>query len=409
MGALDGKRVLLCVGGGIAAYKSAELVRQFIAAGASVQVAMTKAALEFISPLTLQTLSKQRVATDILSVSDDAEIGHIRIGDEADAVIVAPATAGLISRMASGMADDVVTAALLVTTAPVVVAPAMNTNMLEHPAVRENLDRLAGFGHRIVAPDSGELACGYEGPGRLPDPRVLVEETVAALSDRDLAGFRVLVSAGPTREPLDPVRFISNRSSGRMGYAVAEAAQRRGAEVTLVSGPVALAPPRGCRVIHVETAAEMNEAMRAHVVASDLVVMVAAVADYRMAEVSPSKIKKHDGGLELALERTEDILTGISRARGRRVIVGFAAETEDLIENAVSKLTRKGLDLIVANDVTEEGSGFDTETNSAVLIDASGTQERTGLIAKTELAELILDRSTGLLTERGLAASNGLR
>ena len=258
MGALDGKRVLLCVGGGIAAYKSAELVRQFIAAGASVQVAMTKAALEFISPLTLQTLSKQRVATDILSVSDDAEIGHIRIGDEADAVIVAPATAGLISRMASGMADDVVTAALLVTTAPVVVAPAMNTNMLEHPAVRENLDRLAGFGHRIVAPDSGELACGYEGPGRLPDPRVLVEETVAALSDRDLAGFRVLVSAGPTREPLDPVRFISNRSSGRMGYAVAEAAQRRGAEVTLVSGPVALAPPRGCRVIHVETAAEMN-------------------------------------------------------------------------------------------------------------------------------------------------------
>jgi phosphopantothenoylcysteine decarboxylase/phosphopantothenate--cysteine ligase len=409
MGALDGKRVLLCVGGGIAAYKSAELVRQFIAAGASVQVAMTKAALEFISPLTLQTLSKQRVATDILSVSDDAEIGHIRIGDEADAVIVAPATAGLISRMASGMADDVVTAALLVTTAPVVVAPAMNTNMLEHPAVRENLDRLAGFGHRIVAPDSGELACGYEGPGRLPDPRVLVEETVAALSDRDLAGFRVLVSAGPTREPLDPVRFISNRSSGRMGYAVAEAAQRRGAEVTLVSGPVSLAPPRGCRVIHVETAAEMNEAMRAHVVASDLVVMVAAVADYRMAEVSPSKIKKHDGGLELALERTEDILTGISRARGRRVVVGFAAETEDLIENAVSKLTRKGLDLIVANDVTEEGSGFDTETNSAVLIDASGTQERTGLIAKTELAELILDRSTGLLTERGLAASNGLR
>jgi len=404
MGALNGKRVLLCVGGGIAAYKSAELVRQFIAAGASVQVAMTKAALEFISPLTLQTLSKQRVATDILSVSDDAEIGHIRIGDEADAVIVAPATAGLISRMASGMADDVVTAALLVTTAPVVVAPAMNTNMLEHPAVRENLDRLAGFGHRIVAPDSGELACGYEGPGRLPDPRVLVEETVAALSDRDLAGFRVLVSAGPTREPLDPVRFISNRSSGRMGYAVAEAAQRRGAEVTLVSGPVALAPPRGCRVIYVETAAEMNEAMRAHVVASDLVVMVAAVADYRMAEVSPSKIKKHDGGLELALERTEDILTGISRARGRRVVVGFAAETEDLIENAVSKLTRKGLDLIVANDVTEEGSGFDTETNSAVLIDASGTQERTGLIAKTELAELILDRSTGLLTERGLAA-----
>ena len=409
MGALNGKRVLLCVGGGIAAYKSAELVHQFIAAGASVQVAMTKAALEFISPLTLQTLSKQRVATDILSVSDDAEIGHIRIGDEADAVIVAPATAGLISRMASGMADDVVTAALLVTTAPVVVAPAMNTNMLEHPAVRENLDRLAGVGHRIVAPDSGELACGYEGPGRLPDPRVLVEETVAALSDRDLAGFRVLVSAGPTREPLDPVRFISNRSSGRMGYAVAEAAQRRGAEVTLVSGPVALAPPRGCRVIYVETAAEMNEAMRAHVVASDLVVMVAAVADYRMAEASPSKIKKHDGGLELALERTEDILTGISRARGRRVVVGFAAETEDLIENAVSKLTRKGLDLIVANDVTEEGSGFDTETNSAVLIDASGTQERTGLIAKTELAELILDRSTGLLTERGLSASNGLR
>lgn len=401
---LAGKRVLLCVGGGIAAYKSAELVREFITAGATVQVAMTKAATEFISPLTLQTLSRQRVATDLLSASEDADIGHIRISDEADVVIVAPATAGLISRMASGMADDVVTAALLATTAPVVVAPAMNTNMLDHPAVRDNLDRLAAFGHRIVEPDSGELACGHEGPGRLPDAEVLLEETMAALSDRDMAGLSILLSAGPTREPLDPVRFISNRSSGRMGYALARAAHRRGADVTLVTGPVSLAPPRGCRMVRVETAAEMNEVMRAHVVASDLVIMVAAVADYRACETVDSKIKKDKAGLELRLERTEDILTGLSRARGKRVLVGFAAETNDLINNAIAKLHAKGLDLIVANDVTEEGSGFDTETNSAVLIDRDGGRETTGLLPKTELAERILTRSLELVSAAGLVA-----
>lgn len=405
MTSLENKKVLLCVGGGIAAYKSAELVRQFIAAGASVQVAMTHAATEFISPLTLQTLSRQRVATDLLSASQDADIGHIRISEEADVVVVAPATANLISRMASGMADDIVTAAILATAAPVVVAPAMNTNMLDHPAVRENLERLAGFGHRIVEPDSGELACGYEGPGRLPDAEVLLEETLAALSERDLEGLAVLVSAGPTREALDPVRFISNRSSGRMGYAVAAAAQRRGASVTLVTGPVALDPPRNCRVIHVETAAEMNEAMRAHVVASDLVVMVAAVADYRAHKTEPSKIKKAAAGLEVRLERTEDIVAGLARARGERVLVGFAAETDNLVDNAVKKLTGKGLDLIVANDVTEEGSGFDTTTNSAVIIDTQGRREVTGLVAKAVLADRILDRSLELAVTRGLVAA----
>ncbi len=405
MTSLENKKVLLCVGGGIAAYKSAELVRQFIAAGASVQVAMTHAATEFISPLTLQTLSRQRVATDLLSASQDADIGHIRISEEADVVVVAPATANLISRMASGMADDIVTAAILATAAPVVVAPAMNTNMLDHPAVRENLERLAGFGHRIVEPDSGELACGYEGPGRPPDAEVLLEETLAALSERDLEGLAVLVSAGPTREALDPVRFISNRSSGRMGYAVAAAAQRRGASVTLVTGPVALDPPRNCRVIHVETAAEMNEAMRAHVVASDLVVMVAAVADYRAHKTEPSKIKKAAAGLEVRLERTEDIVAGLARARGERVLVGFAAETDNLVDNAVKKLTGKGLDLIVANDVTEEGSGFDTTTNSAVIIDTQGRREVTGLVAKAVLADRILDRSLELAVTRGLVAA----
>ncbi|HYB97779.1 MAG TPA: bifunctional phosphopantothenoylcysteine decarboxylase/phosphopantothenate--cysteine ligase CoaBC [Candidatus Limnocylindrales bacterium] len=394
---LAGNRVLLCVGGGIAAYKAAEVVRRLLAAGADVQVAMTQAAREFITPLTLQALSRRPVATSLLDPGEDATIGHIKIAQDADAVLVAPATADLIARMAAGMADDIVTAALLVTRAPVVVAPAMNTHMLSHPATARNIAALASFGHRIVDSDHGELACGYEGLGRLPDPEVLLAELSAALSPQDLTGVRVLVSAGPTREPLDPVRYLTNRSSGRMGYAVAAAAWRRGARVTLVSGPTSLAAPRGVERIDVGTAAEMKKALEAHADASDVIVMVAAVADYRPSRVAEAKIKKKAGEpMVLELAENEDILAALARRSSDAIVVGFAAETNDVVRHGRDKLVRKGVDLIVANDVTRAGAGFETETNAAVLLDAAGEDEETGLVTKDELADRILDRVVAL-------------
>ncbi|MFQ5479048.1 MAG: bifunctional phosphopantothenoylcysteine decarboxylase/phosphopantothenate--cysteine ligase CoaBC, partial [Candidatus Binatia bacterium] len=281
MHVLRDKRVLLCVGGGIAAYKCGELVRRLVTGGAEVQVAMTVAARDFVTPLTLQTLSGRPVASDISSPVEDARVGHIRIADEADVVLIAPATAGLIARLANGITNDMVTAAVLATRAPVVVAPAMNSKMLEHPATRANLDRLASYGYRIVEPESGELACGYDGPGRLPGAQALIQETAAALCAQDLAGQRVVVSAGPSREAIDPVRFISNRSSGRMGYEVALAAMRRGAAVTLVSGPGSLELPRGCEVVAVESAVEFRNALVGAASGADVVIMVAAIADYR--------------------------------------------------------------------------------------------------------------------------------
>ncbi len=396
---IKGKRVLLCVGGGIAAYKSAELVRALIAAGAEVQVAMTSAATHFITPLTLQTLSGRQVATSILDAAEEATIGHIAIAQSCDVVLVAPATADLIARMAAGMGDDMVTTALLATTAPVVVAPAMNSVMFAHAAVRANLAVLESRGCKVVQPDHGELACGYEGPGRLPDAPVLLEALENALSSRsfDLDGKTVVVSAGPTREPIDPVRCITNRSSGRMGYAVAAAAARRGARVVLISGPTALDCPEGCRRVDVETAAQMAAEVEKAATAADVVVMVAAVADYTPSTVAGQKIKKKGEKLELTLERTTDVLASLSALPGSRILVGFAAETENLVEHARDKLVRKGLDLIVANDVSAANQGFDVPTNAAVLIDRSGNQEETGLVTKDALAERIVDRVVGLV------------
>jgi phosphopantothenoylcysteine decarboxylase/phosphopantothenate--cysteine ligase len=394
MRSLRGRRVLLGVGGGIAAYKSAEIVRRLISHGVDVQVAMTQAAQRFITALTLQTLSHHPVATEILSESEEAAIGHIRLAEEADAVLVAPATANLIARLAAGRADDMITAAALVTRAPVIVAPSMNTLMLEHPATRANLETLKGFGYRVVAPASGELACGYEGAGRLPDPEDLVQEVAAALAPQDFGGRRVLVSAGPTYEAIDPVRHVTNRSSGRMGYAVAAAAWRRGAAVTLVSGPTSLPIPRGVEAIHVRTAAEMAGAVTAQAAGADVVIMVAAVADYRPRAVAPEKIKKTSDELELHLEKTEDVLAALAKTKGRKILVGFAAETESVRENALSKLRRKNLDLVVANDVGVPGAGFDVSTNAAILFDAAGGEKHSGLVSKDDLAELILDEIT---------------
>lgn len=392
MKTLDAKRVLLGIGGGIAAYKCADLVRKLAAEGADVQVAMTRAARDFVSPLVLQTLSKRPVALELLDAREDAAIGHIRIAEEADVVLIAPATADLIAKMALGIADDIVTTALLVAKCPVVVAPSMNSNMLEHPTVTRNLATLASFGYRVVDSDRGELACGYEGAGRLPDAEALVAEVAAALAPKDFAGRRVLVSAGPTREALDPVRYLTNRSSGKMGYAVASAAWRRGAAVTLVSGPTSLPAPRGVERVSVTSAAEMYDAMLSHAASSDVVVMVAAVADYRPAEVADLKIKKKKGEpLTLELAENQDILAALGKLPGRRVLVGFAAETNDLVRHARDKLVRKNAHLIVGNDVTLPGAGFETETNAAVLVDANG-EKPTGLVSKDALADLILDR-----------------
>ncbi|MFN2378446.1 MAG: bifunctional phosphopantothenoylcysteine decarboxylase/phosphopantothenate--cysteine ligase CoaBC [Candidatus Binatia bacterium] len=392
MGLLGSKRVLLGIGGGIAAYKCPELVRRLLDEGAEVQVAMTRAAREFVSPLVLQTLSKRRVALDLLDSEEEAVIGHIRLAEEADVVLVAPATADLIARMAVGVADDILTAALLVARCPVVVAPSMNTNMLGHPTVVRNLETLRAFGHRIVDSDRGDLACGYEGAGRLPDAPDLIAEVAAALAPRDLAGKRILVSAGPTREALDPVRYLTNRSSGRMGYAVASAAWRRGAEVTLVSGPTALPCPRGVRRVDVTSAAEMHTAMLERAPQSDVVVMVAAVADYRPAAMAAEKIKKKQGqGLALELAENDDILAALGRLPGSRVLVGFAAETTDVVRHAREKLERKKAHLIVANDVTLPGAGFESLTNAAVLVDPRG-DFATGLLSKDALADCILDR-----------------
>ncbi|MBM4243418.1 MAG: bifunctional phosphopantothenoylcysteine decarboxylase/phosphopantothenate--cysteine ligase CoaBC [Deltaproteobacteria bacterium] len=396
---LHDRSVVLGVTGGVAAYKSAELVRTLRQKGARVRVVMTRAAQQFITPLTLQTLSGQAVSTDLWDLTQESQIGHIDLADSAEVLLVAPATANVIAKLANGIADDLLSTIALATRARLVVAPAMNVHMYESPVVQENLERLRRRGARIVAPDSGSLACGYEGLGRLPDPDVLVEEVRAALAPQDMAGETVLVTAGPTREYLDPVRFLSNRSSGKMGFSVARAAARRGARVVLVTGPTMLAEPRGLEVVRVETAAEMARAVDAEARTASVVVAAAAVADYRPKRRADEKAAKVKGGTALQLETTRDIVATIDRSRPGRIIVGFAAETGNPVEKARGKLERKRLDLIVANDVTATGAGFDVETNVVTLIDSSGVMSLP-LLDKDDVADAILDRVAALRAAR---------
>lgn len=396
---LHDRSVVLGVTGGIAAYKSAELVRALQQRGARVRVVMTGGAQQFITPLTLQTLSGHPVSTDLWDLTQESQIGHIALADSAEVLLIAPATANVIAKLAYGIADDLLTTVALATRARLVVAPAMNVHMFENPVVQDNLDRLRARGVRIVAPDSGSLACGYEGQGRLPDPDVLAEQVRAALSPQDMAGETVLVTAGPTREYLDPVRFLSNRSSGKMGFAVARAAARRGARVVLVSGPTSLANPRGIEVVQVETAAEMARLVDEHVAAASVVVAAAAVADYRPKRRADEKAAKVKGAMTLELETTRDIVATIDRTRRDRIIVGFAAETGDPVAKARAKLERKKLDLIVANDVTAEGAGFDVETNIVTLVDGSGATSLP-MLDKDDVADAILDRVSALRAER---------
>jgi phosphopantothenoylcysteine decarboxylase / phosphopantothenate---cysteine ligase len=398
---LAGRTVVLGVTGGIAAYKSAELVRELRRVGARVRVIMTRHAQEFITPLTLQTLAGEPIATELFDLGQESQIGHIDLADSADVVLVAPATANLVGKMSAGLADDLLSTVLLATRAPVVLAPAMNVHMWENPLVQENLARLATRGVRVVPPDRGSLACGYEGLGRLPDAPVLLEEVSAALAPDDFAGETVLVTAGPTREYLDPVRFLSNRSSGKMGFALARAARRRGARVVLVSGPTALPEPRGIEVVRVETAAEMAQAATRAATEATVAIAAAAVADYRPASCTMDKEAKVSGPTSLELEPTLDVVASLPRRAGL-IVVGFAAETHDVIARARGKLGRKRLDLIVANDVTAEGAGFDVDTNRVTLV---GTEEAVELplLDKDEVADAVLDHIRELRRARSLS------
>jgi phosphopantothenoylcysteine decarboxylase/phosphopantothenate--cysteine ligase len=388
---LDGRTVVVGLSGGIACYKACEVVRLLAAAGARVPVIMTAGAQQFVTPLTLQTLSGQPVATETFSLTQESEIGHIQLADAAECLLVAPATANVLAKLASGIADDLLTTVMLATRARVVLAPAMNVHMWEHPTVQENLARLVARGARVVGPATGALACGYEGVGRLADPADIVEEVSAALVPQDLAGEHVLVSAGPTQEPIDPVRYLSNRSSGKMGYALARVARRRGAAVTLVSGPVGLPPPPGVRLVPVATAAEMANAIEASLAPATVIIMCAAVADYRPRRPSARKLKKSGDSLTLELEATRDILAGIGGRKGQRLLVGFAAETHRVAQEARRKLGAKHLDLIVANDVTAPGAGFGADTNVVRLLDVGGVDETLPVLPKDEVASRILD------------------
>lgn len=398
---LSGKRVLLGVTGSIAAYKAVELLRLLVKAGAEVQVVMTEAATKFVAPLTFETLSRQEVLLDMWSLAYSHRIGHIEATQRADLFVVAPASARTIARLALGLADDFLGCIYLASRCPVVVAPAMDVDMLEHPALQDNLKRLRERGVHVVEPDTGPLASGLVGRGRLADLSAivtLVERLFAPA--QDLSGQMVLVTAGPTREPLDPVRFLSNRSSGRMGYAIAEAAAARGAQVVMVSGPTALQPPSNVDVIHVETADEMRRAVLAKLPMAHVVIKAAAVADFRPKRRADRKIKKDQAIPEIVLEPTEDILAEVGRRKGERILVGFAAETDDLVTNARAKLTRKNVDLMVANDVRQPGAGFDVETNVVQILDAAGGVETLPLLSKREVADRILNRVVTLLAKQ---------
>ena len=388
--------IALGVTGCIAAYKAVEVLRGLQKLGASVRVVMTRHAAEFVTPLTFQSISGFQVVTEMFAPTDDPEIKHIQVAQSIDLLLVAPATANALAKFANGIADDFLSTVYISTTAPVLVAPAMNVEMWAHPATRDNVRRLRERGVQFVDPEEGYLACKTVGAGRLAEPDAIVRRAFEIIERTnperraDLAGERVLITAGPTREAIDPIRFLTNRSSGKMGYAVAEAALARGAEVTLISGPVALEPPVGVRTIAVNSAAEMAKAVRDHLDDSTIVVMAAAVADYRPVRVSQQKIKKNGSAFVLELEQTEDILASTARAGGNRIVVGFAAETESVIENATKKLTEKGADLIVANDVSALDSGFDVDTNRIALVSSDGVDELP-LLSKREAAEKIID------------------
>ncbi|HHW02939.1 MAG TPA: bifunctional phosphopantothenoylcysteine decarboxylase/phosphopantothenate--cysteine ligase CoaBC [Thermoanaerobacterales bacterium] len=391
---LEGKFVVLGVTGSIAAYKSAELVRLLKKQGALVQVIMTESACEFIKPLTFQVLSQNQVITDMFREPSKWEVEHVALADRADLVLIAPATANIIAKIAAGIADDMLTTTILATRAKVVVVPAMNVHMYEHPITQRNIQRLKESGIEVMKPAEGFLACGYTGKGRFPEPADIVKFVDSIVGRaQDLKGKTVLITAGPTREPVDPVRFISNHSSGKMGYALARQAVLRGARVVLISGPTSIDPPAGLyKFIPVETALEMEKAVLENFTQAHVVIKAAAVADFRPKNYNPGKIKKQGGGMVIELVKNPDILQELGEKKQHQVLVGFAAETDEPEKNAKEKLERKNLDFIVLNDVTQEGAGFGSDTNIVKIIYRDGRTEILPKMLKRDVADAILDR-----------------
>jgi len=389
---LKNKKIVLGITGGIAAYKAAELTRALIKEGASVKVVMTKSATEFITPLTMQTLSQNQVYTDMFVSADEYDMAHITLAEFADAFVIAPATANIIGKIASGIGDDLLSTTIMAQAMPTLICPAMNDKMLSNPIVKENINKLKKIGYVVMDSAEGELACKTKGKGRLPDITEIVERIKTLLAPKDFDGMKILITAGPTEEPLDPVRFISNLSSGKMGYALATAAHSRGAKVTLISGPTSLTLPPAEKIIKVRTAKEMYKAVLDNYKKADIIIKAAAVADYRPKVEAAEKIKKDGKTISLELERNPDIIAEIGKNKGKRVLVGFAMETQNLLANAREKLKKKNMDLIVANNLREEGAGFRTDTNIITIIDRTGKAESLDKMTKNEAAGAILDR-----------------
>jgi phosphopantothenoylcysteine decarboxylase/phosphopantothenate--cysteine ligase len=385
------------VSGGIAAYKSVELLRLFVKEGANVRVILTKNAQEFVGTLTFEALSGRSICTDLFEKNDDASIRHIDWAQQADIAVIAPATANIIGKLANGIADDALSTFMMAVTCPVVLCPSMNTHMFESKAVQRNLEILRSDGYFVIDPESGSLACGTTGPGRLPEPHDILDRTVFYLTPKDLKDKKILVTAGPTREPIDPVRFISNPSSGKMGFAVAKAAEYRGAKVTLITGPTNLLDPNNVAVIRVNTAKEMALAVFDNFEDYDIIIKTAAVSDYRPKDYAEQKLKKEKDELILPLERTQDILKEIGRSKKEQVLVGFAAETEHIERYAEQKLAEKNLDIIVGNIVGHPDSGFGADTNMVTLFYKGGTKENLPKMPKDDVANLLLDRILKIL------------
>ncbi|WP_304117544.1 bifunctional phosphopantothenoylcysteine decarboxylase/phosphopantothenate--cysteine ligase CoaBC [Phascolarctobacterium succinatutens] len=400
---LQGKKIVLGVTGGIAVYKAVDLVSRLRKAGCEVRVVLTEHAQQFVTPLTFKEISGNAVATSMWNANQEFNVEHIALANWADAFLVAPATANILAKMACGIADDLLSTTLLAAQAPIVVCPAMNTGMYQNPATQENIAKLQERGVTVMPPAVGHLACGTSGPGRLPEPQQIVEFMSAFFAGRegDLRGLRVLVTAAGTREPIDPVRYVGNRSSGKMGYAVAQMAAERGADVLLISGPSALAAPPNVRVVNVETTNEMLEACLAAYGDVDIVIKAAAVADYRPRDVADQKIKKKtDDALTVVMDKNPDILKTLGAKKERQVLVGFAAETQNLLANAREKVVKKNLDMIVANDVTAAGAGFNSDTNIVKFLFANGDVRELEQMPKVDVANRILDEAIRIRNER---------
>jgi phosphopantothenoylcysteine decarboxylase/phosphopantothenate--cysteine ligase len=398
---LKGKKIVLGVTGGIAAYKAAEFVRLLVKKEADVHVVMTRNAQEFVTPLTFQTLSGNPVVTDLFILIEDEKIGHIALADLAELIVILPATANIIGKIAGGIADDFLTTMVMASKAPIFFVPSMNVNMWENQTLQNNIRILLARGYQIIEPGEGELACHWYGKGRLAELDEVVEKMEDLFSDKDLKGEKILITGGPTQEPIDPVRFITNRSSGKMGYALAKVARQRGAEVILITGPTSLPPlRRDVEMVNVRTAEEMRKAVLKHMEGCSVVIKAAAVSDYRPQVISQKKIKKDHSNTTLAMERTKDILEELGKNKGDRILVGFAAETEDLIPQAKKKLMKKNLDFIVANDITQPRVGFGSETNQVKILYPSGQVKEFPLMQKEEVAQLIFNEVVKLLNKR---------